>query len=73
MIELMFIIKYLVLGVVFAVLVDISTWHAERKGIKIPPKAMWGTGERIAAILLWPLGVISFVSGYIKARFIDKK
>jgi len=64
---------YLLIGVVFTALVDISTEYARRKGIKIPNKSEWNNEIRLLAILIWPIGLLYFINGFIKTYFDNNK
>jgi len=63
------IVIYLVLGTVFTLIVDLSTEYARKKGIEIPDNGEWNNETRLLAILVWPIGLLFFINGYIKARF----
>ena len=58
-------IYYLFYGAIFSLVVDISTWHFKRQGNKLPEGTDWDWNTRAIAILIWPLGVIYFVAGFI--------
>lgn len=59
------IIYYLWVGVIFTLVVDISTWYARKKGITVPENSEWNWNTRIFAVLIWPLGCIYFLIGFI--------
>ncbi len=56
---------YLFSGVVFSFVVDISSWYYERQGNKMPEGTEWDWNTRAIAILIWPLGIIYFLAGFI--------
>jgi len=58
-------IHYLFYGVIFSLVVDLSTWYYTHKGNKLPEGADWNWITRIMAILIWPIGVVYFVVGFI--------
>ncbi len=60
---------YLLIGVVFTFLVDISTEYARKKGIEVPDNSEWNNDTRLLAILVWPIGLLFFIDGFIKAYF----
>jgi len=64
-----FILWYLFLGVVFNFIVDISTEYARNRGVKIPPSSNWNWKIRIWSAIIWPIGVIFYLKGYINERF----
>ena len=68
-----YVMYYLFTGVVFSFIVDIASDYARRKGIEVPPESDWNWETRAIAVLVWPLGLIAFLSGYIKERFNNKK
>ena len=67
------IIWYLFIGVVFNFIVDMSSEYAKKKGIVIPEGSDWNWSMRLIAMLIWPIGAIFFLNGYIKTRFNNKK
>ena len=69
---LMHIINYLLLGVMFCFIVDMASDYARRKGVKVPPDAEWNWETRLIAMVIWPLGLIFFLRGYIKERYKKK-
>ena len=56
---------YIFIGVIFSFVVDMSTEYARKKGIVVPKSAEWTWSTRSFAILIWPLGVLSFIVGFI--------
>ena len=64
---------YLFLGVVFNFIVDMSTEYARKRGVVIPDQSEWTFGMRAFTTLIWPLGLIYYVRGYVKERFKTKK
>jgi len=70
---LKFILWYLFLGVVFNAIIDISTEYAKRKGVIVPDSDKnWNLSSRIMAALIWPIGLIYYLRGYIKERYNNK-
>ena len=67
------IIWYLFFGVVFNFLVDISTDYAKSKGVKVPPETNWNWSTRIMSGIIWPIGLIFYLKGYINERYNNKK
>jgi len=59
------IIYYIWVGFMFTMVVDISTWYYERQGNKLPEGTEWDWYTRSIAILIWPIGCIYFLAGYI--------
>jgi len=57
---------YLFIGVIFNFLVDMSTDYAKSKGVKIPDQTDWNWSMRIVSAIIWPIGMISFLNGFIK-------
>ena len=69
-----FILWYLFLGVIFNLIVDISTEYAKSKGVVVPDSDKnWNLSSRIMAALIWPIGLIYYLRGYIKERYKNKK
>jgi|TARA_R110000824_G_scaffold5206_3_gene24153 hypothetical protein len=62
---LVLLIYYLWLGAMFAMVVDLSTWYARKRGVAVPASAEWSHTTRLLAILIWPIGIISFLAGLI--------
>tara|TARA_R110002050_G_scaffold216956_1_gene353022 strand:+ start:871 stop:1107 length:237 start_codon:yes stop_codon:yes gene_type:complete len=60
---------YLALGCIFTILVDISTEHARKKGIEVPDNDDWNNETRVIAILVWPLGLLFFLDGFIRSYY----
>jgi len=58
-------IYYLFFGFIFSLVVDVSTWYYKRQGNELPAGADWDWNTRMLAILIWPLGVIYFIVGFI--------
>ena len=58
-------VNYLFVGVLFSLVVDISTWLYRRQGLKVPPEAEWDNNTRMVAILIWPIGAIYFLAGVV--------
>ncbi len=58
-------INYLFIGTLFTMVVDISTWYAIKKGVVVPEGTDWNWTTRILAIIIWPIGVIYFIVGFI--------
>ena len=67
-----FILWYLFLGVIFNLIVDISTEYARSKGVKVPDQSDWNWSSRIMAALIWPIGLVYYLRGYIKERYKNK-
>jgi hypothetical protein len=61
------------IGVIFTFLVDMSTEFARKKGIKIPPDGEWNMETRLTAIILWPIGLVFFIRGFISTYYNNKK
>ena len=59
------IIHYLFIGTMFTMVVDIATWYAKKQGVEAPSTSEWNWSTRFMAILIWPLGVLYFVIGFI--------
>jgi len=53
------------MGTLFTMVVDISTWFATKRGVEIPEGTNWNWTTRILAIIIWPIGVIYFIVGFI--------
>ncbi len=70
---LKFILWYLFLGVVFNFVVDISTEYAKSKGVKVPDQSNWNWSTRIMSAIIWPIGLIFYLKGYINERYKTKK
>ncbi len=66
-------IYYLFFGFIFSLVVDLSTWYYKRQGNKLPEGADWDWNTRTIAILIWPLGVIYFITGFIITIINNKK
>ena len=65
----MSILNYFTIGFIFCFLVDVLlNISAIRKRLK-PKTLKWGWGERICAVLVWPIGIIIFTIQFIKERF----
>tara|TARA_B100000287_G_C20167881_1_gene596964 strand:+ start:176 stop:412 length:237 start_codon:yes stop_codon:yes gene_type:complete len=62
-------INYIMLGVVFAFVVDMATEYARRKGVEVPDSSEWNWETRILAIWIWPIGLIFFLNGFFKSYF----
>jgi len=56
---------YLCFGTIFSMVVDIATWYARKRGVLIPKSAEWDWNTRTIAILIWPIGIIYFIVGFI--------
>jgi len=67
------ILTYFMIGVVFTLLVDIASDYAKSKGIHVPPESEWNNQTRLMAIFIWPIGLIFFISGYLKAIINNNK
>jgi hypothetical protein len=68
-----FILWYLFLGVIFNLIIDISTEYARSKGVIVPDSDKnWNWGSRIMTTLIWPIGLIYYLRGYIKERYKNK-
>ena len=67
-----FILWYLFLGVIFNLIVDISTEYARSKGVKVPDQSDWNWSSRIMAALIWPIDLVYYLRGYIKERYKNK-
>ena len=69
-----FILWYLFLGVIFNLIIDISTEYAKRKGVIVPDSDKnWNLSSRIIAALIWPIGLIYYLRGYIQEINKNKK
>tara|TARA_R110000851_G_scaffold165348_1_gene310296 strand:+ start:352 stop:582 length:231 start_codon:yes stop_codon:yes gene_type:complete len=64
---------YLMIGVVFIITVDWTTGYAIKRGLPVPSNADWNDSMRIIGILIWPLGLLFFIKGYIKERYFNNK
>jgi len=64
---------YLMIGVVFIISVDWATNYAAKRGLPIPSNAHFNDSMRIFTIVLWPIGLIFFIKGYIQERFFNNK
>jgi len=64
---------YLLYGMIFTFIVDVATDYARKKGIEIPEEAEWNMDTRLMAILVWPIGLMFFINGFIKAYFNNDK
>tara|TARA_Y100001963_G_scaffold89536_1_gene123623 strand:+ start:113 stop:328 length:216 start_codon:yes stop_codon:yes gene_type:complete len=67
------ILWYLFIGVVFNFIVDMSSEYAAKKGIEVPEGTDWDMQMRFIAMLIWPIGLIVFLKGYIQTRYKNKK
>ena len=63
----MSILNYFFIGAVFTFLLDLVLTKLKNHPESI--KLKWGWGERIFAILAWPIGIIIFLFSFIKTRF----
>ena len=52
-------LEYLLIGVAFTWFVDVTSY---KNGVPL------NVGLRIACVLVWPLGMLSFLWGYYKGR-----
>ena len=68
-----FIINYILLGVLFTFIVDMASDYAKSKGVKVPPESEWTIETRLWAMMIWPVGLVYFLGGYIKERYKNKK
>jgi hypothetical protein len=69
-----FILWYLFLGVVFNFIVDMSTEYAKKRGVVVPDSDKnWNWSSRIVAGLIWPIGLVYYLRGYIHERYKNKK
>ena len=62
-------LNYIFIGFVFAFIVD---FVLNLESIKNHPKSVnlkWGWGQRIFAVLAWPIGIIIFLFSFIKTTF----
>tara|TARA_R110002051_G_C8720231_1_gene496596 strand:+ start:51 stop:278 length:228 start_codon:yes stop_codon:yes gene_type:complete len=64
---------YLMIGVVFNLIVDWTTRYAAKRGLPIPPKSEFNDAMRIFVIVIWPIGLVFFVKGYIQERYFNNK
>ena len=65
---LKFTLWYLFIGVVFNLIIDISTAYANRCGIKAPTESHWDWSLRIWSAIIWPIGLIFFLKGYFSYK-----
>ena len=65
-------INYIMIGVLFAFIVDMATEYARKKNIEIPKQAEWNWETRIIAIWIWPIGMIFFFGRFFKEIFKNK-
>ena len=65
-------INYLMIGILFAFIVDMATEYARSKGIEVPDSSEWNWETRILAMWIWPIGLIFFLNGFFKTYFINK-
>jgi len=65
------IVIYLLLGCIFTLIVDWATEHAKKhwKDLDQSIDDDWNDESRMLAILIWPIGLLFFVNGYIQSRF----
>tara|TARA_R100001443_G_C3344992_1_gene175390 strand:+ start:183 stop:398 length:216 start_codon:yes stop_codon:yes gene_type:complete len=68
-----FIVTYLFIGVLFIIIVDSATRYADKRGVKLPEGSHWDDSMRLTAILIWPIGIIFFVRGFINEYFKKNK
>jgi len=68
-----FILWYLFIGVLFNLVVDISTDYAKSKGVKVPDQSDWNWSTRLIAGLIWPIGLVYYLRGYIQEINKNKK
>jgi len=63
-------ITYLAIGIVFGFLVELSADHLKRiKNWPFPPSEdPYNMIMRILVVLLWPIGTIIFIHGFIKGH-----
>ncbi len=61
------------IGVVFIIMVDWATNYAKKVGLPVPPKSDFDDSMRILAIVIWPIGLLFFVRGYIQERYFNNK
>jgi len=66
-------IYYLFIGVIFSLVVDLSTWYYQSQGNKLPEGSEWDWNTRVIAILIWPVGIMYFISGFIITIINNKK
>ena len=66
-------VTYLMIGVVFIIVVDWTTNYAKKVGLPVPPKSEFDDSMRLLGILIWPLGLLFFIKGYIKERYFNNK
>ena len=67
-----FIINYILTGVLFIFIVDVSTEYARRKGIQVPNESEWNWSSRAFAVLVWPIGIYYFTTGFLNVYFNNK-
>ena len=62
-------LNYIFIGFAFAFIVDCVL---NLESVRNHPKSInlkWGWGERICAILAWPIGILIFLFSFIKTYF----
>ncbi len=60
-----YIIHYLFFGTMFTMIVDIATWWAKKQGVVLPASSEWNWSTRAMAIVIWPIGILYFIVGFI--------
>jgi len=66
-------VTYLMIGVVFIIIVDWTTEYARKRGLPVPTNSEFDNSMRLLAIVVWPLGLLFFVKGYIQERYFNDK
>lgn len=64
---------YLMIGVVFVIVVDWTTNYAKKVGLPVSSDSDWDEQTKLLAIIIWPLGLLFFLKGYIQERFFNNK
>ena len=64
---------YLMIGVAFIIIVDWATSYSIKRGLPVPSNTDWNDSMRLVGIIIWPLGLIFFLKGYIKERYFNNK
>ena len=62
---------YLALGCIFTLIVDWATEHAKKhwKDLDQSIDDDWNDESRMLAILIWPLGLLFFLDGFIRSYY----
>ncbi len=66
-------INYIMIGVLFSFIVDLTTEYARRKGVHVPEHSEWNWQTRILCIWIWPIGVLYFINGFCREYFKNDK